>query len=577
MSAIITLAFGLAGCGGSSSSGAAANMAVAITQVSPAVGSTYGGTTVTITGQGFTLGQAPSLVRFGGLPASGVTIVDDTTIRATSPAGTPGSEIVVTVSNDQGVGTGNFRYLVPAPITSDLNDDGIADAITSAPFEDFGGDNAGAVYVFFGSSNPAALTDSQAADADLKFFGMQESGRFGMAMANGDLDGDGADDLVISSTLDDTNGTNNGAVYVFFGPLTPGVRNTDQADLVLTGETGHTGDQFGTAVTMGDVDDDGRMDLVVSAAFEDTTAADAGAVYVWLDGETLQSEGAENADMKLTGARAGDQLAAMMVLTDVTGDGRDDLLMSAPMHDPLTPIPARTNAGALFVVVGGNIASMNVTNADIVITGEENNDRFGVGLAAGDLTGDGIKDIMVGAPLNDRLGFNVGRVYLFVGGGSLSSMYSANADALISGQPSNDNFGEVVSCGDVNADGFDDVVVGAPRASNGAVRNGRSYVFYGASTMNDSVATLADMIQTGEPVSHEGFGQCAKVVDWNRDGLADVIVSAPGNDANGPSAGRVYVFRGTQNAQDLDALDSDAMLTGEAPGNLLGTAISNGQ
>ena len=579
MSALLTLAVSAASCGGSSSSGVAANTTVAITTVSPEVGSTYGGTLVTITGEGFTLGQTPSVVRFGGVLASSINVIDDNTLTAVSPEGVPGSEVFVTVSNSGGLGSGQYRYLVPAPITSDLNDDGIADAIMSAPFEDFGGENAGAVYVFFGTDEAGGVSDSDADDADLKFFGLEDSARFGFSMANGDLNGDGADDLLISAALDDTNGQNNGAVYVFFGPLTPGERNADQADLVLTGETGHSGDQFGTALTLGDVDDDGRTDLVVSAALEDAdgTITDAGAVYIWLDGATLESGAAETADMKITGADAGDRLATMIVLADVSGDGRDDLVLSAALHDPALPIPARTDAGGVFVFLGGNIVSTDISQADIVITGEENNDQFGRGLAAGDLTGDGIKDLMVGAPLNDRLGFNVGRVYLFVGGEGLASMYSADADAVISGQPSNDNFGEVVSCGDTNADGFDDVVIGAPRASNGAIRNGRSYVFYGSPVMSDSVATLADMIQTGEPASHEGFGQCAKVVDWNRDGMADVLVSAPGNDAGGPSAGRVYVFEGAQFGESVDAIESDTMLTGEAPGNLLGTAISNGQ
>ena len=247
------------------------------------------------------------------------------------------------------------------------------------------------------------------------------------------------------------------------------------------------------------------------------------------------------------------------------------------LHDPALPVPKRHDAGGVFVFLGGDIVAVDAADADIVLTGEAPDDTFGTGLAAGDIDGDGFKDVMIGAPLNDGLGFDVGRVYLFKGGPALVSAYAADAHVILSGQPSNDNFGEAVTCGDTNGDGMDDVLVGAPRASHGAIRNGRSFVFVGGPAMTDAVATQATMIQTGEAVSHESFGACTKVADWNRDGMADLLVSAPGNDGNGPSAGRVYVFRGSQFGQSRNALDSDTMLTGEAPGSLLGTMMANGQ
>lgn len=583
LSVITALVFGTSACSGGSSNGSSAVVsAVMIDTVTPDVGTKYGGTQITITGEGFSLGTIPSTVTVGGLLAADVTVIDDNTITATVPAGFGGITVGVAVQNTAGVGykSDGFRYLVPPPITSDLNNDGIADLAVSAPLADIGGRNAGAVFVFFGSLGNQP--DTMATNAAITVVGEAASGRFGTSVLTGDINGDGFDDLAVGATLDSSNGANNGAVYIFHGPLDAGIIGAMQADVVLTGETGHTGDQFGASLGLGDLDDNGTQDLVVGALREDARGmlTDAGAVYVWFDAGTLQSEAAEEANTKIVGIDAGDELGNMVAVADVNADGIDDLLAAAHLHDPPLPVPKRHDAGAVFVFLGGRIGDGVVTDADVAdirLTGEEPGDEFGMGLAAGDIDGDGIKDVMVGAPRNDGLGFDVGRVYLFHGGEDLANAYALDADALFSGQPSNDNFGESLTCGDTNGDGRDDMVVGAPRASHGAIRNGRSFVFLGSDTMGDAVASQADHIQTGEPVSHEAFGSCTKVADWNRDGMADMLVSAPGNDGNGPSSGRVYVFRGRQFAEDQDALTSDTMLTGDAPGSLLGTMIANGQ
>lgn len=580
LSVITALVFGTSACsGGSSGSSSSAISAVMIETVEPAVGTNYGGTVVTISGEGFSLGNTPSTVRFGSLFAADVNIIDDNTLTAKVPAGAAGASVTITVQNTAGraVRTGGFRYLVPAPITSDLNDDGIADLVISAPLADFGGRNAGAVHVFFGSLGVQA--DTMASDADVTIVGFSTQGRFGTSVLTGDLNGDGFDDIAVGAPMDDANGDDNGAVYIFDGPLESNLINATDANHILTGEAGHMGDLFGTALAFGDVDDDGRVDLVVSAIRDDAGGimTDCGAVYTFLDSATLANVSADQADAKVIGVEDGDQLGNMILIGDVNADGADDLVVSAVRFDPPLPVPRRQDAGGVFIFLGGSAPAVDANSADIILTGEDVGDEFGAGLAVGDIDGDGVKDVMVGAPKNDRLGFDVGRVYMFKGGATLASAYAPEADVILSGQPSNDNFGETLTCGDTNGDGMDDIVIGAPRASHGAIHNGRSFVFNGSTEMVDGVATMADMIQTGEPSSHEAFGTCTKVADWNRDGMADVLVSAPGNDGNGPSSGRVYVFRGAQFGGDSEALESDVMLTGDAPGSLLGTMIANGQ
>ena len=198
LSVLSALVLGTSACSGGSSNGSSAVVsAVQIESVTPDVGTKYGGTLITITGEGFSLGTTPNVVTVGGLLAADVTVIDDTTITARVPAGFGGVTVGVAVQNSGGVGykADGFRYLVPPPITSDLNDDGIADLAVSAPLADIGGRNAGAVHVFFGSLGNQP--DTMANNAPVTLIGDSPSGRFGTSVLTGDINGDGVDDIAV--------------------------------------------------------------------------------------------------------------------------------------------------------------------------------------------------------------------------------------------------------------------------------------------------------------------------------------------------------------------------------------------
>jgi hypothetical protein len=575
-------------CGGSGGGGSSATVVAdtfSLASVEPQTGPAPGGTFVVITGEKFLDGvEGGNTVTFGGLVASEVTTVSDTTITCMTPAGLSGESTTVTVTNSLGAGNleQGFTYLVlPEPV-SDLNADGIADVIVGAPRESSAATNAGAVYVFFGSDQTESLTDRNASAADLKLTGALAGDSFGASLITGDLDGDGEDDLIVGATGDDTAGVDAGAVYIFLGPLPGGTTlSAFDADVVISGDATQKNDYLGGALALGDIDADGAQDLIVAARGHDAvhesgSDSDAGAVYVFSNGASLTTTTVATASHVFFGQESGDRLGNRLVTGDLNADGTADLVIAASLNDPQLP-PTTLNGGSVYVIWGGEeLTGGNVSGADVILQGTEINDEFGHAIAAGDLNNDGTDDLIVGVPLQDGLGSNVGRVYVFWGG-ELETQNAVMADVIIEGQPTNDAFGGDLSCGDVNGDGVCDLLIGARDASFLADGSGRAYVFLGGEDFTHSVATLADAIFDGEPYPAERFGTCTRLADVNGDGMLDVIASAPGNDAGGPGAGCVYTFLGSQDLEDRAAEQDDVSCVGEAGGNQFGTSLVDGQ
>ncbi|MCP4245630.1 MAG: hypothetical protein GY778_01140, partial [bacterium] len=176
------------------------------------------------------------------------------------------------------------------------------------------------------------------------------------------------------------------------------------------------------------------------------------------------------------------------------------------------------------------------TTADLTFTGEAAGDYFGFSVGtAGDVNGDGFDDLIVGAYLNDAGGMDAGQAHVFYGGPDADT----TADLFFTGEAAGDNFGvSVGTAGDVNRDGFPDLIVGAWGNAAGGVAAGRAYVFYGGLGAD----TTADLTITGEaPVDR--FGRSAGAAgDVNGDGFDDLIVGAYNNDAGGAEAGRAYLY-----------------------------------
>ena len=199
--------------------------------------------------------------------------------------------------------------------------------------------------------------------------------------------------------------------------------------------------------------------------------------------------------------------------------------------------------------------------ADVIMTGETQFERFGYSVSsAGDLNSDGYSDVVVGAATYGPP-IDIGRAYVFFGGAAMNN----TPDLIMQGEAGFENFGTVVSSdGDVNGDGYSDVVVGSPTYSGTFTYSGRTYVFFGGAAMDNT----ADVIMTGETVNLFLGSSVSCAGDVNGDGYSDVAVGASGYNTY---TGRVFVFLGGV-AMDNTA---DVILTGETTSTTFGRSVSS--
>jgi hypothetical protein len=450
----------------------------------------------------------------------------------------------------------------------DVNGDGIDDLIIGAPqvtpnFQTY----VGASYVVFGGSSFSSSLDLANLDGTNGFviqgIDFADSSGFSVSGA-GDVNNDGYDDVIIGSPDGDPDGRDSaGESYVVFGGS--GVGSSGTLDLVnLDGSNGfvikgiYVDGQAGYSVSgAGDVNNDNYDDMIIGARKASPNNNDrAGESYVVFGGNNFNSS-LDLASLNgsngfvLPGIDAGDWSGwSVSGAGDVNNDNFDDLIIGARNASPNN----NYRAGESYVVFGGNnfnssldLASLDGSNG-FVINGIESYDDSGQSVSgAGDVNNDGVDDFIIGASGADPAGVSgAGSSYVIFGRSNLSSVDLASLDGsngfVINGIDQNDFSGISVSgAGDVNSDGFDDIIIGAYLADQpGENDAGESYVIFGGKNFNSSLA-LANLngnngfVLTGVDFYDDTGYSVSGAGDINNDGIADVIIGAPGVGGSGAS------------------------------------------
>jgi hypothetical protein len=381
----------------------------------------------------------------------------------------------------------------------DVNGDGFGDLIVGARNADSNGTDAGASYVIFGKANGfAASLNVSALDGvnGFKLSGVASYDHSGISVSGaGDVNGDGFDDIIIGAYEANPNGYDSGASYVVFGKAGGFAANLNLS--TLNGSNGFKmsgvalRDYAGISVSSaGDVNGDGFDDVIIGAFKADANGNDSGASYVVFGKGTgffgnlnLSTLDGSNG-FKLSGVAAGDRAGGSVSGGgDVNGDGFDDVIIGA-----FGAASSGIYSGASYVVFGkasGFVANINLTSLNgfngFKLDGTTGS-RLGYSVSgAGDFNGDGFDDLIIGKLAN--YGGTYGASYLVFGkaGGfapnfNVSALNGSNGFKLNGAAP-DDHFGHSVSAaGDVNGDGFGDLIIGAPKSDFA----GASYVVFGS-------------------------------------------------------------------------------------------------
>ncbi|MEZ4652609.1 MAG: VCBS repeat-containing protein [Candidatus Eisenbacteria bacterium] len=391
---------------------------------------------------------------------------------------------------------------------------------------------------------------------DLAIPAPAEDGAFGQVVAVvGDINADGYDDVLVGAPQDDTGGLGAGAAYLYFG----GPAMDWTPDVIMTGNSGNA---FGASVSgAGDANGDGYLDFLVGAT---GAAGGDGRAYLFLGGPGV--DGVADVTFVPFESSPFEFGASVAALGDVSGDGYDDVGVGNPGGDQgyhiyyggpgingqvddtgpsggesSTGLGDVNDDGALDYAVGDPSSAVVTirmgrppfrSSQNWTLRGPQGS-SFGSSIAGhGDLDGDGIEDLAVGAPLDDLGGADAGRVFVYLGRRS----FDDTADLVLTGMDAGDRFGSAVAfVSDLNGDGFDELAVGAPFATAGGTASGRIAVFFGGPLLD----SVPDLVIDGS--AQDRLGTAVAGLSGEPGALASLVIGAPASSGF-PSAVEAHGF-----------------------------------
>ncbi len=513
------------------------------------------------------------------------------------------------------VGADNGDKVVDTVSIGDFNGDGFDDFALGSPDADPNGFFSGATAIVFGQANAfPSTTNVNSLDGTngFRIEGAADTDQVGWAVGGGDINGDGLDDLIVSSNGAGLNDV--GEAIVIFGTTSamPSVLGADWVNgtngFLIVGEA--DGDNIGFSLSnAGDVNGDGLEDILIGAHLADPNSnMSAGTGYVvygsssGFDARVRLSLLEGTNGFKMLGENVEDFTGFhVSEAGDINGDGYDDVLVAAPFASPNN----RSESGRVYVVYGKPTTtdieiSLSVLDGSngFFIDGDLAGDNLGTAMGAvGDFNGDGFDDFVIGA---EEAGGNGSRgsgdAYVVYGGDSLPAILDAASIAgsngfFLGGFDTNDNLGQSAStAGDLNGDGYDDLVVGASGAdglNNNTPQAGEAFVIWGGTNV-PAFPDLAALDGTNgfalvgsNDSENVGFGT-STAGDVNGDGFSDLLIGA--FRGNAASSGESHLFYGADHSDAVTHLGTtnNDTLTGDASANAIvgglgdDTLIGNG-
>lgn len=471
-------------------------------------------------------------------------------------------------SRDGGDGLGGPNTLA----IGDFNDDQANDVLFSAPGGDGPDDrrpDAGEVFILYGIPGgefPPSFNTDGIPGPDVVFYGRDPGDRLGASVIAADVNGDGIDDIIMGAPggQGPTNGSDGtGEIHVFFGGLDLPARidlKSRQPDLIVFNRTARS--LFGTALAAPDLNGDGIDDIAIADPRASAPGAGvAGAVYIVTGSRSLPpridigtSAPGLGETIRILGADRNDQIGQSLSAGDVNNDGINDLLIGAPFADG--PGNNRPDGGEAYVILGSfdlpTTIELSATSADVTIYGADAQDQLGASLDAGDVNGDLIDDILVGAPFAsgiDNLRGLAGEAFVFYGASLLPSildMRDADADSRIIGAKALDNLGSAVHSADLNLDGRNDLILGASGArgpAGGRAQAGKVIAIGSPGDLPESIDLNEDFFDVVIFGAATGDNLGSALAGGDLTGTGGfLLMGAHGVDspADGPDAGAIY-------------------------------------